>query len=78
ANQEGVHLQPFLPYRPFHPALFIPWYDIQVEEGTVLIFKVVNLTFTSVPSVRIALYPKTFEKIEPYLKGEKTGWEVEE
>ncbi len=76
ADHEGLHLQPFFPYRPFHPALFIPWYDIQVEEGQVLVFDVVKLTFSSVPSVRLTLYPRTFEKIEPYMKGEKTGWQV--
>ena len=71
-NEEGIRLVPFFLFRPFHKPLFIPWYDIQTEPATGFLIKMIRLSFTAAPKVKISLYQRTFEKIEPFMKGEAT------
>jgi len=45
ANQEGLFLSVFFPFRPGHPPLFIPWRDISTTEVRFLGGKRLELRF---------------------------------
>ncbi len=63
ADASGVYLEVMPLFRIMHPALFIPWSDITVEERTTFLFPTVVLLFAQVPGVRLSLFKSTGEKV---------------
>lgn len=56
ADEAGMYLKTFGPFRVGHPPLFFPWEDIQIEKGTEFgLFEVAHLNFSKVPDIRLRL-----------------------
>lgn len=62
ANWEGLYLKPFFLFQFGHPPLFIPWYDISVQQ-TSSIFKTVEFRFQRVPSAPLKLSQKLSQRL---------------
>lgn len=63
ANQEGLYLQLFFPFRPGKPPLLIPWSDVSCREGRLLFWKHVEFRFRQTPAVYLQLSFALAEKI---------------
>jgi len=67
ANDMGLYLAPMAIFRAFHPALFIPW--SQIEAAPFRGFPgAVTLTFPGVPRTRIQFFGRAVGVIGPYLE----------
>ncbi len=64
ANQQGLYLAMFFPFRVGHPPLFIPWSDISVRKGKSLWWKWSEFRFRQAPSVWIRLNERLSKRIE--------------
>jgi hypothetical protein len=54
-SSEGLRLRVFLPIRPGHAPLFIPWPDLSAQPAKGLIRQYVDLSFADVPNVTLRL-----------------------
>jgi hypothetical protein len=50
ADPQGLYLSVFIPFRPGHPPIFVPWGDIQVESRDGLI-PALRLRFSRKPGI---------------------------
>jgi hypothetical protein len=64
ANEEGLYLSVFFPFRVGHPPLFIPWQDISVRPGRYLWFRVYRFEFRQVPLVRLRLKERLGKQLQ--------------
>jgi len=64
ANQQGLHLAMFFPFRAGHPPLFIPWCDISIRKGKSLWLKWSEFQFRQAPSVWVRLNERLSKRIE--------------
>ncbi len=65
ANEEGLGLSLFLPFRIGHPPLFVPWSEILVSQvRRFLFFNRVRLEFPEVPSVWLEFNTRLAGKIQ--------------
>lgn len=77
ACDEGIHLQVLLPFRPFHPALLVPWQDIRYDgKSRILLRRYITLRAgrTSAVSLRVPIGVIDDSRIEK-LEDAKKGWE---
>jgi hypothetical protein len=63
SNYRGVYLAVFPLFRPGHPALFIPWYDIRTTEHQGWLFAYRDFTFAKAPSVRLRVWRRLGDKL---------------
>jgi len=64
ADTSGLYLDVMPLFRIGHPALFIPWSDITIEDRPAFFFPVVALQFLQVPGVTLSLPKKLWEQVE--------------
>ncbi|HEX4143578.1 MAG TPA: hypothetical protein VHY91_08600 [Pirellulales bacterium] len=65
ANEEGMGLATFFPFRVGHPSLFIPWSEMLVSEmRRFIFFKRVRFTFPDAPSLWFEISPRLAAKIQ--------------
>ena len=65
ANEEGMGLAVFFPFRVAHPPLFIPWSEMLVNDTRRWIFfKRVRFTFPDQPSLWFEISPRLAAKIQ--------------
>jgi hypothetical protein len=65
ANEEGLGLSVFFPFRFGHPPLFIPWSDMLVSQvRRVIFFNRVRFTFPDQPAIWIDITPRLAAKIQ--------------
>ena len=63
-NDHGIYLNPILPFRPFHPALFIPWTEVkEVREKKIFIITYKELIIGDPFIAHIMISAKTFNKV---------------
>lgn len=63
-NKEGLSIKTALPFRLFHPQIFIPWSEIkEVKSKDVLFFKFKELTIGEPIIAKIKIQEKTFKKL---------------
>ncbi len=68
ANEEGIGLSVFFPFRVGHPPLFIPWSEILVSElRRFIFFDRVRFTFPGEPSIWIEISSNLAAKIQTAL-----------
>ena len=58
ANERGMLLKVLLPFRLWHPPLFVPWSDVSVVPGKGWVFHYLDFRFAQVPETRIRLRPR--------------------
>lgn len=64
ASPSGLYLAPILPFRPFHPPLFIPWGEVEVlPRGR----GAPELALRSLPGVRIRFSGRAAALVRRYL-----------
>ena len=51
ANEHGLYLGVFFPFRLFHPRLFVPWSDVGVAPRRGWVFKYLDFSFLKAPGV---------------------------
>lgn len=67
-NAEGIHLQPAIFFRLFHPPIFIPWHEIKaVKDKKVLFQKSTDLIIGDPKIATINISQSLFKKLEAYL-----------
>jgi hypothetical protein len=73
ANQESLYLSIALPFRLFHPALLIPWQEIEVVTGKLIFgyYDTATLRLGSQERVRVRIYGKLVGRVR---KAAGTGW----
>jgi hypothetical protein len=65
ADDSGLFIVPFILFRAWHPALFVPWTEITVTQGTELFFfKFVELHLGRSEQVPFRIRPTLAAKIE--------------
>ena len=64
SSPSGLKLSVLLPFRFSHPALFIPWKDVQVESQESWLFPLVNLKFLQCPNVSVKISRGLGEQLE--------------
>ncbi len=69
ADFTGMYLavSPF--FRIGHPALFIPWNDIQMEEQQRIFMTYTTLTFAQVPKVKLAVPSRVMAQVQDLKTG---------
>jgi hypothetical protein len=55
ADARGLHLSLFLPFRPFHPRLVVPWSDLHAAPKQFLLWARAELTAAGAPEIKIAI-----------------------
>ena len=84
ADETGLFLVPFILFRLWHPALFVPWVEISALDGTELFFfKYVELRLGRSENVPFRIRPGLAEKLQAAAgKGWPTGynqpWELQQ
>jgi hypothetical protein len=74
ANDSGLFIVPFIMFRAWHPALFVPWTEISVIQATQLFFfKFVELRLGRSEQVPFRIRPTLAVKIEA---AAGPGWPV--
>ena len=65
ADQESLYLSVVLPFRLFHPALLIPWREIEVETGKVLFGFIDTAVFRigTEERVRVRIFGKLVDRL---------------
>jgi hypothetical protein len=65
ANPEGVYLSILLPFRLFHPALMIPWREIEVETGKALfgLYDTARFRIGTEERVTLRIYGKLVNRV---------------
>ena len=53
ANEHGLYLAVFVPFRLFHPPLFVPWSDVGVVPRKGWVFNYLVFTFLRAPGVSL-------------------------
>jgi len=72
ADNTGLFIVPFILFRAWHPALFVPWTEITVRKTTQLFFfKSVVLRLGRSEQIPFAIRPKLAARIEA---AAGTGW----
>jgi hypothetical protein len=56
SSPEGLFLAVLFLFRVGHPPLFVPWQDISVRTGKLLLWEWTEFRFRQAPSVRLRLY----------------------
>ena len=69
ANYQGLYLAVNFLFSMGHPALFIPWNDIQAEERQRLFAKETTLTFAKAPKVKLTVPSRVMEQIQELKTG---------
>ena len=63
-NDEGIFLRPTIPFRIYHPPVFVPWNEISaVDEGQFLFAKYVKIGVGSPKVASIFLSKRTFDQL---------------
>lgn len=84
ADETGLFLVPFILFRTWHPALFVPWVEISALSGTELFFfKYTELRLGRSENVPFRIRPSLAEKLRAAAgKGWPTGnnqaWELQQ
>jgi hypothetical protein len=55
ATADGLFLAPYLPWRPGHPPLFVPWEDVTVRAVSGILWGYLEFRFVKEPLVTVAL-----------------------
>lgn len=64
-NREGIYLSVFIPFRLFHPPLFIPWSEVTlIEDSLSFLIKETKLVIGNPYRGYIIIKTKTFEKMK--------------
>ena len=63
ANADGLFLRVALPFRPFHPPLFIPWAAVETTARKHWFGSSVELTFPDEPGVTVRPTKRTVERL---------------
>jgi hypothetical protein len=63
SDPAGLHLEVLFPFRPGHPALFIPWSDVTVRDDRKSVRGGITLGFSRVPEVPLVLSGKLVEQL---------------
>lgn len=63
ANDHGLYLAMFFPFRPGMPSLLIPWADISAQPGKFLFWKYVEFRFRQAPAVYLQVGSALAEQI---------------
>lgn len=63
ANPSGLYMKMLPLFRFHHPPLLIPWSEIQEKKNKGIILHYLELTFTSVPEVRLLIIESLGEKL---------------
>ena len=76
ANQEGLYLSVMtimLPFRFFHPALMVPWREIEVETGKMFfgLYDMAQFRIGTEERVTVRIYGKLVKRVR---QAAGTGW----
>jgi len=64
-NEKGMHLEPIIVFRIFHPALFIPWKEIKEVRAKNILFMQYSELIVGDPMIgRIRLKSSTFNQLK--------------
>jgi hypothetical protein len=65
ASQEGLYLAVELPFRLFHPALLIPWREIEVETGKMFFgfYDMAKFRIGTEERVTVNIYGKLVDRV---------------
>ena len=69
ANYQGMYLAVNFLFSIGHPALFIPWNDIQMEERQRLFAKETTLTFAKAPRVKLTIPSRVMQQVQELKTG---------
>jgi hypothetical protein len=64
----GLYMVPFLPFRPFHPALLIPWAAVTPAGPRGTFLRRYRLTFPGCPGVHVDVPQRTFDRMVDHLR----------